>query len=72
MHQYILYLVRLFYFDANTHTVDRRLDEDFLVLIARDEQRVEEDFWGAGSFDFGDVVSFGRLRGKVGEREGGC
>lgn len=61
MDQDIFYLVRLFYPDADTHTVDRGFDEHFFILVSRDEERIEENFGGAGGFYLGDVVSFGGL-----------
>ena len=40
-------------------------------MIARDGERVEEDFWARGGFDLRYVVSFAGLRGEIREREGG-
>lgn len=58
MDQDILYFVCLLDLDANSYTVNARLDQDFLVLIAGDGERIKEDFRGAGSFNLGNVVPF--------------
>lgn len=71
MHQNVLYLIRLFYLNANADAVDRWLYKYFFVLVTRDMERVEENFGGGCGFDFWDVVSFGGLRGEIGEGEGG-
>ena len=42
--QDVLDLICLLYPNADADTVDAGLDEDTLVLIARDGQRVQEDF----------------------------
>lgn len=44
MNQDMLYLVRLFYSDTDTNTIDARLDQDLLVFVSRDRERIEEDF----------------------------
>lgn len=41
VHQDILNLVRLLYLDADANTVDAGLDEDSLVFIPGDSERVE-------------------------------
>ena len=58
MHQYVFNLVCLLDFDADTYAVYTGLNEDPLVFVPRDCQRVEEDFWGTGGFDFGNIMSF--------------
>ena len=63
----MLDLVGLLYSDANPHAVDAGLDEDFLVFVARDGERVQEDFWGTGSFNLGDIVPFRGLRCEIGD-----
>ena len=67
MYKYVLDLIRLFYFDADSDTIDARLDQDFLILIAGDGQGVEEDFWRAGGFDFRDIMAFRCLGCEVGK-----
>ena len=71
MDQNVLYLIRLFDLDADSYAVDTWLNQDFLVFIARDRQRVEEDLRRARSFNLGNIVPFRRLRCKVRERESG-
>ncbi len=71
MHQNLLNIIRLLNLDANPYTVDARLDQDPLILISCDNERIQQDFGGRLSFDFGDIVSFRGLRGEVGEAEGG-
>ena len=58
MHQDVLYLVCLLDLDANSYAINARLDQDFLVLIAGDGERIEEDLGGAGSFNLGNIVPF--------------
>ena len=58
MNQYVLDLVRLLYFDADSNAVNARFDQNFLVFVAGDGQRVKEHFWRAGRFDFGNIVAF--------------
>jgi hypothetical protein len=68
VHQYLLNLIGLLYADAHTHRVDRGLDEDTFILVAGNSQRIEKRFGGACGFNLGDIVTFGSLAGKVGER----
>lgn len=70
--QDMLNLIRLFYPYANPHTVDAGLNENFLIFIAGNCERIEQDFWGACGFYFRDVMSFGDLRGEVGKGERCC
>lgn len=71
MDQDVLNLVRLLDLDADADTVDTGLDEDALVLVAGYRQGVQEDFGRGSRFDFRDIVPFGCLGSKVGERKGG-
>lgn len=70
MDQDVFNLVCLFYPDADADAVDAGLDEDTLVLVTRDGQRVEEDFGRGLRFDLGHVMAFRGLRGEVGQRHG--
>lgn len=65
MHQYILNLVCLLDLDTDAYTVDAGLDQDLFILVSGHGQRVEEDFWGAGGFDLGDVMPLRSLGGEV-------
>lgn len=69
--QDVLYLIRLFYPNAYSHTVDTGLNEDLLVLVSRHGERVKKHFRTAGGLDLGYIVSFGGLGREVGEGEGG-
>ena len=57
--------------DADADAVDTGLDEDTLVLIAGDGQRVQEDFGRGLGFDLWDIMAFGSLGCEVGQRHGG-
>lgn len=70
MHQYIFNLVCLLNFDADSYAIYTGLNEYPLVFVSGYRQRVEKNFWRTGGFDFGNVVPFRRLRGKIGESEG--
>lgn len=61
--------IRLLYTDAHTNTVNTGLDKDFLILVTRNGQGIEEEFGGRGSLDFRHVMSFGGLRSEVGNRK---
>ena len=61
----MLYLVRLFYPYADPHAVDAGLNEDFLILVSRYSEGVEENFGAAGSLDLRYIVPFGGLRCEV-------
>jgi hypothetical protein len=67
MHQDIFDFVCLLDFYAYANAVDAGFDVHPLVLIPRHRQRVQEDLWGTGRFDFWDIVPFGRLRGEIGK-----
>lgn len=71
VHQDVFDLVGLLDLDAYPYAVDGRLDQDTLVLVARNGQRSQKHFGRRASFDFGDIVPFGRLGCEVGEAEGG-
>jgi hypothetical protein len=58
-------------FNADSHTVDARLNENSLVLISGDGKGVQQDFWRGLRFDFGDIVSFRGLRCEVREAQRG-
>lgn len=66
----MLDFICLLYPDAHTDTVHTGFDEDFLVLVARNGQGVQQKFGGAGSLDFRYVMSFRGLRGEIRNREG--
>lgn len=72
MDQDILDLVCLLDLDTYPYAVDAGFDKDSLVLVSRNDQRVQEDFGGGLSLNFGYIVSFRRLRSEVGQAEGGC
>lgn len=71
VHEDVLDLVRLLYPYAHAHAVDRGLDEHALFLVSGHGQGVEDELGRGSRFDLGDIMSFGCLRGKVGQREGG-
>lgn len=71
MYQYMLDLVGLLDSDANTHTVHAGLNEDLLILITGNSQRIEEDFWGTGGLDLWNVMPLRRLGSEVGDGESG-
>lgn len=64
-------LVGLLDFDADADAVDAGLDKDTLVLVARNRQGSQEDLGGGAGLYFRDIVSLRRLRGEVGQAEGG-
>ena len=70
--QYALNLIRLLDLDAHAHRVDTGLDQDTLILVAGDGQRCKQNLGGGLGFDLWDIVTFGGLGGKVGERERSC
>jgi len=57
MHQNMLNLIGLLNFDADSDAVDAWLNEDFLVVVPRYGQRVQQDLWRACRFNLGDIVS---------------
>ena len=65
VHQNVFNLVGLLNFDANPDTIDARFYQNFLVLVSRNCQRVEEDFWRACCFNLGYIMALGCLRSKV-------
>ena len=72
MDQDVLDLVGLLDLDAYPYAVDAGLDEDPLILVAGDDNGVQENLGRGTGLDLGDIVSFGRLRREVGETKGGC
>ena len=58
MDQDIFDLICLFDPNADSYTVHAWFYTDLFILVTGDGQRVEEDFWRTGSFDFGDVMTF--------------
>lgn len=71
MHQDALDLIGLLDLDADAHAVHARFDQHLFVLVPRHRQRVQQHFVRASGFDLRYVVPFRRLRGEVGEGEGG-
>lgn len=67
----MLNLVRLLDLDADPYAVDAGLYKNSLVLVASHRQGVENELGGGLGFNLGHIVSFGRLRGKVGQGERG-
>ncbi len=67
----VLNLVGLLNLDAYSDGVDAGLNEDALVFVARNRQGRQEHLGRCLGLDLGDIVPLGRLRGKVGERQGG-
>lgn len=67
----MLYLVRLLDLDADPHAVYARLDQDSLVLVAGDGQRVQQHFGRRLGFDLGDIVTLRGLRCEVREAQRG-
>ena len=67
----LLDFVGLLDFDADADAVDARLDEDTLILVARNGQRGQEDLGRCASLNLGDIVSLSSLGSEVGEAEGG-
>lgn len=59
--QDMLNLVGLLDLDADAHRVYARLDEDALVLVARNRQRCEEDLGRGLGLDLGGIVTLGTL-----------
>ena len=57
----MLYLIGLLDLDADADAVDARLDENPLVLISGNRQRVQDNFWGRFRLDLGDDVSLSDL-----------
>jgi hypothetical protein len=72
VHQNILNLVCLFNLDAYPYAVDAWLDQDSLILIARDSQRGQENLGRCLRLYFWDIVSLGRLGSEVGKAKRGC
>lgn len=60
--------------DADPDGVDARLDQDALLFVARNDDRIEEEFLAAPHLDLGFIVSLDDLRREVDEthRGGQC
>lgn len=58
MHKYIFDFVCLLDLDADADAVDTRLDENLFIFISRHCERIQQDFWRAGSFYLGYIVPF--------------
>lgn len=71
VNQNVLNLVGLLDLDRHTDRVDGRLDKHPLVLVSGDGQGRQQHFGRALGLDLRNVVSFGRLRGKVAEGQAG-
>lgn len=54
----MLNLIGLFDLNADANAVDTGLNEDSLVFISGNSERIEQNFWGGLRFDFRDIVSF--------------
>lgn len=67
----MLNLVGLFDLDADSYAVDAGLDQDALVLVARNGQWCQQHLGRRPRLDLGNIMAFGGLRCKVGETEGG-
>ena len=61
MDKNVLDFVGLLDFDADPDAVDTWLNEDFLVIVPGHCQRVQQDLWGAGSFDLWDIMPLRNL-----------
>jgi hypothetical protein len=71
MDQDMLNLIGLLDLDADTDGVDAGLNQDTLVLVARNGQGLQQDLGGCLGLDLWDVMSLGGLGSKVGEGERG-
>lgn len=67
--QDMLNLVGLLDLNTDTDGVDAGLDQDTLVLVARNGQGLQKDLGGRLGLNLWNIVSLGRLGSKVGERE---
>lgn len=72
VYQDVLDLVSLLDLEADAHAVDAGLDQDALVLVARNGQGRQEDLGRRAGLDLGDVMPLGGLGCEVGQAEGGC
>lgn len=57
MHKDVLNFVCLLNLDADPDAVDARLDEDFLVLVPCNRQRIKKHLGRTDGFDFGYIMS---------------
>lgn len=58
MDKNIFDFVSLLYFDADPDTVDAWLNQHLLIFVARNGQRIEEDFERTSRFNLWHVMSF--------------
>lgn len=65
MDENVFDLICLFYADADSDTVDTGFYQDFLILVPRNRQRIEENFWRARGLYLRDIVPFRSLGSKV-------
>jgi hypothetical protein len=61
VYQNMFDLVCLLYPNADPNAVNARLNENLLILITGDSERIEQDFWRTGCFYFWDIMPFRRL-----------
>lgn len=67
----MLNLIRLLDLDADAYAIDAGLDENALVFVSGNSERIQQHFRRCLGLDLGYVVSLGGLRRKVGQAEGG-
>ena len=58
MDEDVLDLVRLLDLDADPDAVDARFDEDSLIFVARDGERIQQHFGRACGFDLWHIMPF--------------
>lgn len=61
VHEDFLDLIGLLDPDADAHAVDARLDEDALIIVAGDDDVVEQHFRGGPGLYLGHIVTLCRL-----------
>jgi hypothetical protein len=57
--------------NADSDTVDARLNQDSLIFVSRYSQRVQQDFRGCLRFNFWHVMTFRCLGCEIREAQGG-
>lgn len=67
--QNLLNLISLLDLDAHAHTVDRRLNQHILVLVATHRQRHEHRLRRVLRLDLRDIVPLNDLRAEILQRE---
>ena len=65
VNQDVFNLVCLLDLDRHPDAIHAGLHQDPLILVPRYCQGIQEQLWRRSGLDLRDVVSFGRLRGKV-------